>query len=78
MLTPDQRNYLVRELPRLKDRYDALLMTDGMADAFANPPTDPDHCVFSRMSVNYSADLKTRVDPCFFGGEPDAGGAGAP
>ena len=71
MLTPDQRQYLIRELPRLKGRYDALLMTDGMAEAFANPPSDPDHCVFSRMSVNYSADLKTQVQPCFFGGEPD-------
>ena len=46
-------------------------MTDGIAEAFATPPSDPDHCVFSRMSVNYSADLKTRVEPCFFGGEPD-------
>jgi MoaA/NifB/PqqE/SkfB family radical SAM enzyme len=71
MLTQKQRQFLVAELPRLKERYDALLMTDGIAEAFANPPADPDHCVFSRMSVNYSADLKTRVDPCFFGGEPD-------
>jgi hypothetical protein len=27
--------------------------------------------VFSRMSVIYSADLRTRVEPCFFGGTPD-------
>jgi hypothetical protein len=25
----------------------------------------------SGMSVNYSADLRTRVEPCFFGGTPD-------
>jgi MoaA/NifB/PqqE/SkfB family radical SAM enzyme len=71
MLTMEQRQQLIRELPRLKEKYEALLMTDGIAEAFATPPSDPDHCVFSRMSVNYSADLKTRVDPCFFGGEPD-------
>jgi MoaA/NifB/PqqE/SkfB family radical SAM enzyme len=71
MLTPEQRQFLVGQLPRLKRQYDALLMTDGIAEAFANPPTDPDHCVFSRMSVNYTADLKTQVQPCFFGGEPD-------
>jgi hypothetical protein len=46
-------------------------MTAGMAEAFANPPRDPDHCVFSSVSVNYSADLKTHLEPCFFGGEPD-------
>jgi MoaA/NifB/PqqE/SkfB family radical SAM enzyme len=71
MLTPAQRQRLIRELPRLKRKYDALLMTEGIAEAFSTPPSDPDHCVFSRMSVNYSADLKTKVDPCFFGGEPD-------
>ena len=71
MLTAEQRQRLIRELPRLKEKYDALLMTDGIAEAFATPPSDPDHCVFSRMSVNYSADLKTQVQPCFFGGEPD-------
>lgn len=71
MLTPEQRQMLIRELPRLKLKYDALLMTDGIAEALATPPSDPDHCVFSRMSLNYSADLKTQVQPCFFGGEPD-------
>ncbi len=71
MLTAEQRQSLIAELPRLKRRYEALLMTDGIAEALATPPTDPDHCVFSRMSVNYSADLKTQVQPCFFGGEPD-------
>src|SRR5215510_15657275 len=40
MLTPEQRQFLVGELPRLKRRYDALLMTDGIAEAFANPPAD--------------------------------------
>jgi hypothetical protein len=26
--------------------------------------------------VNYSADLKTRVQPCFFGGDPDCSQCG--
>jgi organic radical activating enzyme len=71
MLTPAQRQTLVLELIRLSKRYPALLMTPGIAEAFATPPANPDQCVFSRMSVNYSADLKTRVQPCFYGGEPD-------
>ena len=28
------------------------------------------------MSVNYTADLKTRVEPCIFGGEPDCSQCG--
>ena len=71
MLTPDERRRLVARLPALKSQYPALLMTGGIAEALASPPASPDDCVFSRMSVNYSADLKTQVQPCFFGGQPD-------
>jgi MoaA/NifB/PqqE/SkfB family radical SAM enzyme len=71
MLTPDQRRRLIAALPGLKQRFPALLMTTGMAEAFAAPPSNPTECIFSRMSVNYSADLRTEVQPCFFGGDPD-------
>ena len=71
MLTQHQREVLVAQFPALKNRYPALLMTDGIAEAFLSPPRNPDQCVFARASVNYSADLKTQVQPCFFGGEPD-------
>jgi len=71
MITPAQREALVPELMRLIERYPALLMTPGIAKALATPPANPDQCVFSRVSMNYSADLRTKVQPCFFGGEPD-------
>jgi MoaA/NifB/PqqE/SkfB family radical SAM enzyme len=71
MITPLQRQALIPELLRLSERYQALLMTPGIANALATPPANPDQCVFSRVSVNYSADLKTKVQPCFYGGEPD-------
>ena len=71
MLTPKQRAELIEQLPLLKEKYPPLLMTHGIADAFATPPANPRDCTFSRMSVNYSADLRTDIQPCFFGGEPD-------
>jgi MoaA/NifB/PqqE/SkfB family radical SAM enzyme len=71
MITPTQRRALVPELIGLSERYPALLMSPGIAAALATPPSNPARCVFSRVSVNYSADLKTRVQPCFYGGEPD-------
>jgi MoaA/NifB/PqqE/SkfB family radical SAM enzyme len=71
MLTPDQRARLVAALPLLKQQFPALLMTAGIAEAFGTPPANPTECIFSRMSMNYSADLQTQVQPCFFGGEPD-------
>jgi sulfatase maturation enzyme AslB (radical SAM superfamily) len=71
MLTPENRRELIAQLPVLKEKYPPLLMTRGIAEAFATPPANPRECIFSRMSVNYSADLRTDIQPCFFGGEPD-------
>ena len=76
MLTPALRRELVRQLPLLKEKYPALLMTPGIAEAFATPPASPKDCIFSRVSVNYSADLKTQIQPCFFGGTPDCSQCG--
>src|SRR5215470_1188875 len=76
MLTHEHRVQLARELPPLRQRYPKILISDGIAQAFVSPPANPDECLFSRMSTNYSADLKTRVEPCIFGGNPDCSQCG--
>src|SRR5262249_21386308 len=70
-LTVQDREFVAATLPPLSRRYPKLLMPQGVADAFVHPPDAPEQCVFSRMSVNYSADLRTQVEPCIFGGTPD-------
>jgi hypothetical protein len=60
----------------LKQRYPNLILPQGATESFAHPPKDPRSCTFSRVSVNYLADLKTRVEPCFFGGKPDCSQCG--
>ena len=75
-LTLESRRRLLEKLPVLKQRYPGLILPQGGTNAFANPPKGPDSCTFSRVSVNYSADLKTRVEPCFFGGNPDCSQCG--
>ncbi len=75
-LTKEDRDRIARELPPLSAIYPKLLIPEGMARAFVNPPPDPQHCLFAKMSVNYSADLKTRVEPCVFGGNPDCSQCG--
>jgi MoaA/NifB/PqqE/SkfB family radical SAM enzyme len=75
-LTPASRRRLLSELPALKRKYPALIFPDGAVSAFARPPADPSECTFARVSVNYSADLQTRVEPCFFGGNPDCSECG--
>ena len=76
MLTPDHRETIANELPRLSKRFPKLLMNSGIAGAFVDPPRSPEDCLFSKMSVNYSADLETRVEPCVFGGAPDCSQCG--
>lgn len=71
MLTREQRASLAQTLPALSKRYRKFLAPEGFARALTNPPKSPDECIFSKMSVNYTADLKTRVEPCVFGGDPD-------
>ena len=75
-LTEADRMRIARELPPLADAYRKLLLPEGMARAFVKPPKSPEDCLFSKMSVNYSADLKTHVEPCIFGGTPDCSQCG--
>ncbi|HLJ47933.1 MAG TPA: radical SAM protein [Bryobacteraceae bacterium] len=76
MLTPQDRVNLTSQLPSLSRRFPKLLLPDGMAQAFLTPPENPSKCIFSSMSVNYTADLKTVVEPCVFGGNPDCSQCG--
>jgi MoaA/NifB/PqqE/SkfB family radical SAM enzyme len=75
-LAPVDRERIARELPPLRKKYPKLLIPEGMARAFVNPPSSPQSCLFSRMSANYSADLESRVEPCVFGGTPDCSQCG--
>jgi MoaA/NifB/PqqE/SkfB family radical SAM enzyme len=76
MLSAAQREQIAWELPRLRGFYPKLRTPLGYAKALLNPPASPKECTFSRLSTNYSADLKTRVEPCVFGGNPDCSQCG--
>jgi MoaA/NifB/PqqE/SkfB family radical SAM enzyme len=76
MLTRENRETSARELPALTVKYPKLLMNEGVAKTFLAPPANPDECLFAKMSANYSADFKSRVEPCVFGGNPDCSQCG--
>jgi MoaA/NifB/PqqE/SkfB family radical SAM enzyme len=76
ILTAGNREALAERLPILARQYRKLLFNEGLAQAFLRPPANPSDCLFARMSANYSADLKTRVEPCVFGGYPDCSQCG--
>jgi MoaA/NifB/PqqE/SkfB family radical SAM enzyme len=76
MLLPEDRRRLADQLPAISRRFPKLMLPEAMARAFAEPPTSPSECLFSKMSVNYTADLKSNVEPCVFGGDPDCSQCG--
>jgi len=75
-LTQEDRKLMAEVLPPLRRTFPKLLMSEGVARAFVKPPESPEDCMFSKMSTNYSADLRTHVEPCVFGGTPDCGQCG--
>jgi len=66
-LNPEERQFLGHKLASLRVRYPKLLMNEGIAASLISPPRNPDECLFAKMSVNFSADLRSRVEPCVFG-----------
>jgi hypothetical protein len=70
-LTPENRRQLAQYFDSVGGRYPKLSMHRGLTDAFLHPPSAPSDCLFSKLSVNYTADLRTRVEPCVFGGTPE-------
>jgi MoaA/NifB/PqqE/SkfB family radical SAM enzyme len=76
MLTPESRRQLSRELAALNKTYPKLLWSEQLSEALLDPPQNPNECIFSKMSINYTADLDKRVEPCVFGGTPDCSQCG--
>jgi MoaA/NifB/PqqE/SkfB family radical SAM enzyme len=76
MLSPEQRSWLVQELLRLQKLYPKLDMQPAIIREYAQPPASPRECIFARTTATVSADLKTRVTPCQFGGTPDCAQCG--
>lgn len=76
ILTPEVRAAVIAELLRLRPRYPILDMHESCIREFHNPPKSPDECIFARTTHTVSADLKTKITPCQFGGKPDCSQCG--
>lgn len=75
-LTADDRARVVSRLRRLRECHPKLQMPLPLLDAYLEPPASPDDCIFARTTDCISADLKTRITPCQFGGTPDCASCG--
>jgi sulfatase maturation enzyme AslB (radical SAM superfamily) len=70
------RRQVVRDLLEILNRYPKLGMTRETIEGFLTPPPNPHECIFANTTRTITADLKTRVGPCQFGGNPDCSQCG--
>ena len=76
ILTGDERGAVLGELSSLRRDFRKLDLLDSVIEGYRNPPVSPSDCIFSRTTINYTADLKSRISPCQFGGNPDCSQCG--
>ena len=75
-LSPDDRARVVRRLGALRDSFPKLDLHRRTLDAYLRPPSNPAECLFARTTTCVSADLKTPINPCQLGGDPDCSRCG--
>jgi hypothetical protein len=76
MLTPHEREQAISEMTELRKAFPKLDMPERLIRQFASPPRNPAECVFALTTSTISADLKTVISPCQFGGTPDCRSCG--
>ena len=76
ILPPAERRKVVQEMLDIRQKYPKLSMTKLTIEGFLKPPSTPGDCIFAQTTRTITADLKTRVGPCQFGGNPDCSQCG--
>jgi MoaA/NifB/PqqE/SkfB family radical SAM enzyme len=76
ILQPEERRQAIVDLTELRKKFRKLDMPVEMLRQFSSPPESPGDCVFAQTTQTLSADLKTKITPCQFGGNPDCKSCG--
>ena len=76
MLDSRERSQAISDMLELRKEFPKLDMPEGLIQQFLSPPRSPRDCVFALTTQTLSADLKTKVVPCQFGGNPDCSSCG--
>ncbi len=71
ILTAAERRQAVSDIDLLRKRFPKLEMPEALLREFLNPPYNPQECVFAQTTQTFSADLRSEITPCQFGGNPD-------
>jgi sulfatase maturation enzyme AslB (radical SAM superfamily) len=76
MLEAEERAEAIADMLVLRQEFPKLDMPVGLIRQFMTPPASPKDCVFALTTQTLSADLKTKIMPCQFGGDPDCSSCG--
>ena len=76
ILSPQDRAGILEELAGLRQAFPKLNLPDAVIEGYRHPPASPAECIFARTTLTVTADLKSRVTPCQFGGDPDCSQCG--
>jgi sulfatase maturation enzyme AslB (radical SAM superfamily) len=76
ILSADEREGVLQDLARLRPLFPKLNLPDVVIAGYRRPPQSPAGCIFARTTMNITADLKGRITPCQFGGNPDCAQCG--
>jgi MoaA/NifB/PqqE/SkfB family radical SAM enzyme len=76
ILSAEERGSVVKTLLHLRESRPKLDMPALVIREFLRPPDSPEKCVFAKTTRSISADFKTLVEPCQFGGDPDCSQCG--
>ena len=71
ILSSDDRARVLTELIELRRAFPKLYLPDSVVSGYRNPPRLPSECIFARTTLSFTADLKSTITPCQFGGKPD-------
>ncbi len=72
----EERRQAILEMTQLRRQYPKLDMPEAVIRQFSSPPQRPEDCVFALTTQSLSADLRTKITPCQFGGNPDCASCG--
>jgi MoaA/NifB/PqqE/SkfB family radical SAM enzyme len=69
-LRPEDRAEALRQLAALAPAFPKVHLSGPILNGLRQPPRSPEECIFAQVTHCVTADLKTTVLPCQFGGRP--------
>jgi len=76
IMAPGERVAVLEELAALRSDFPKLDLRNSVIQGYLDPPKSPADCIFARTTLSISSDLKQRITPCQFGGNPDCSQCG--